>query len=304
MKGIDIASYQQNVDFNKVKDSGVEIVYIKATEGITYKNPLLKSQYRGAIEAGLKVGFYHYLKANDPILEAKFFLSVINGLPAKCKYVIDVEVSLGQTIAKISSNVRAFADHLISNGKEVCIYTGDDFYSNNLDNSVKNIPLWVSHYGVAKPDAINYVGFQYSGSGSVNGVTGSVDLDEFSSGIFVSLIPPVTPRIVINTVVQIFQHAVNLVRLKDENGDKLVEDGIIGTHTNAVIDKVLVTNGAHNEFVRWIQKRLIALGFSCGKTGADSYFGLSTRAGVQHFQTFRGLQSDGIVGPLTIKQQV
>ena len=170
MKGIDIASYQQNVDFKKVKNNGIEIVYIKATEGINYKNPLLKLQYDGAISAGLKIGFYHFLRSGDPILEAKYFLSVVDGFSANCKHVIDVEVVLGQTIAKISRNVRIFADYLISKGKQVCIYTGDNFYSNNLDSSVKNIPLWVAHYGVSKPDASNYIGFQYSNSGKVDGI--------------------------------------------------------------------------------------------------------------------------------------
>jgi len=301
MRGIDISSYQQNIDFVKVKNSGIEIVYIKATEGITYTNPLLKSQYSGAISVGLKVGFYHFLRANDPTLEAKYFLSVIDGFSADCKYVIDVEVALEQTITKISSNVRLFANYLISNKKEVCIYTGDYFYANNLDSSVKNIPLWVAHYGVSKPDAVNYIGFQYSDSGSINGINGLVDLDEFSSGIFIT-IPPVPPVIVINIIVKAFQHAVNLVGLKDKNGDKLVEDGIKGTHTNEVIAKVLVTKGAHNELARWIQQRLVALGFSCGKTGADSYFGPNTLLAVQKFQTSKSLKKDGIVGPLTITQ--
>jgi len=133
-------------------------------------------------------------------------------------------------------------------------------------------------------------------SGSVNGVNGPVDLDEFSSGIFIS------PVININTVVRTFQHAVNLVGLTDKNGDKLVEDGIIGTHTTEVIAKVLVTEGAHNELVRWIQRRLIASGFSCGVTGAASYFGVNTLVAVIKFQTSRALKSDGIVGPLTINQ--
>ena len=299
MRGIDISSYQQNVDFKKVKNSGIEIVYIKATEGITYKNPLLESQHSGAMAVGLKVGFYHYLRANDPISEAKHFLSIINGLTANCKYAIDVEVALGQTITKISSNVRLFANYLISNSKEVCIYTGDNFYANNLDSSVKNLPLWVAHYGVANPDAINYIGFQYSGSGRVDGVNGLVDLDEFSSAIFINSISSV---IIINIVVQTFQHAVNLVGLTDKNGDKLVEDGIKNTHTNEVIAKVFIATGAHNEFVRWIQQRLIELGFSCGKTGADSYFGSNTLVAVKLFQASRGLKSDGIVGPLTITQ--
>jgi len=101
MKGIDISSYQVNVDFVKVKNSGIEIVYIKATEGITYTNPLLNSQYNGAKSAGLKVGVYHFLRANDQTLEAKHFLSVINGLSSDCKYAIDVESESGITITQI-----------------------------------------------------------------------------------------------------------------------------------------------------------------------------------------------------------
>ncbi|WP_258280690.1 GH25 family lysozyme [Clostridium sp. CM027] len=298
IKGIDISSYQQNVDLKKVKNSGIEIVYIKATEGINYKNPLLQSQYSGAIEAGLKIGFYHFLRANDPILEAKHFLSVIEGLSSDCKYVIDVEVALGQTVTKTSSNVRLFANYLISNNKEVCIYTGDYFYANNLNSSVKDIPLWVAHYGAAKPDVINYIGFQYSSSGGVDGINGPVDLNEFKSDIFINSVSHVP----VNIVVVAFQHAVNILGLKDKNGDKLVEDGIKGTHTNEVVAKTFVTRGAHNELVRWIQQRLIALGFSCGKTGSDSNFGLNTLLSVQHFQASRGLKPDGIVGPITIIQ--
>jgi len=304
MRGIDIASYQGNVDFDKVKNSGIEIVYIKATEGITYVNSLLKEQYCGAMAVGLKVGFYHYLKANDPILEAKHFLSVIDGLSVHCKYAIDVEEVLGQTKTKISSNVRLFADYLISMGKQVCVYTGDNFYKVNLDSSVKNISLWVAHYGVAKPDEINYVGFQYSSTGKVDGVSGLVDLDEFSSAIFISTSSPenIVVNVVVNVVVKNFQHAVNLVGLRDKNGDKLAEDGIKGIHTNEVIDKVYVTKGSKNVFVRWIQERLIAKGFSCGITGADSDFGLNTLSAVKAFQTSRTLKSDGIVGRLTTEQ--
>ncbi|MBU3200990.1 peptidoglycan-binding protein [Clostridium estertheticum] len=297
---MDISSYEANVDFEKVKNSGIEIVYIKATEGLTYTNPLLKSQYDGAKAAGLKIGFYHYLRANDPILEAKFFLSVIEGLSSDCKHAIDVEeVSLGQTIAKTSSNIMQFANYIISTNNEVCLYTGDYFYANNLNSSVKDIPLWVAHYGVTKPDAVNYIGFQYSESGRIDGINGSVDLNEFSTSIFVSSTPPV---IITNIVVKAFQHAVNLVGLKDKNGDKLIEDGIKGTHTNDVIAKISFTNGSHNELIRWIQQRLIALGFSCGETGADSYFGVNTLVAVKKFQTIRALKSDGIVGPLTINQ--
>ncbi|MBU3179776.1 GH25 family lysozyme [Clostridium psychrophilum] len=299
MKGIDISVYQGTVDFKKVKNSGIQIVYIEATKGLAYVNPLFKSQYAGAKAAGLKIGFYHRFEANDPILEAKHFIKIIDGLSPDCKYVIDAESSYGNSITVLSSKVRQFANYLISIGKDVCLYTGDNFYATHLDNSVKNLPLWIAHYRVTKPDVIKYIGFQYSDTGIVDGVTEFVDLDEFSSGIFLGPVPPV---VVINAVVRSFQHAANLVGLKDKNGSKLVENGIIGTHTNEVIAKVYVTKGAHNELVRWIQQRLIASGFGCGPTGADSYFGLITLAAVKKYQTSKKLKSDGIVGPLTINK--
>jgi len=303
MKGIDISSYQDNIDFYKVKSSGVEVVYIKATEGFTYNNPLMKLQYSRAKEAGLKIGFYHYLRANNPILEAKHFLGVIEGLSADCKYAIDVDEALGQTKTQISSNVRQFTNHLISIGKKVCIYTGDNFYANNLDNSVKDIPLWVAHYGVVKPYATKYIGFQYSDSGSVTGINGLVDLDEFTSEIFInSNTVLVNPSSAINHVVRTFQYAAVLSALTDTSGNTLIEDGIIGVHTKEVIAKVLVTRGTNSELTRWIQQRLISLGFNCGKTGADANFGWNTLVAIQHFQSSKGLKSDGIVGPLTIIQ--
>lgn len=301
MKGIDIASYQSNIDFNKTKKSGIEIVYIKATEGLTYTSPLMKSQYSGALAAGLKIGFYHYLRANNPILEAKHFLEMINGLIPDCKYVIDVEESLGQTKTKISSNVKNFTDYLISNGKKVCIYTGDDFYANSLDNSVKNIPLWVAHYGAIRPIALKYIGFQYSNSGRVCGVNGLVDLDEFTSDIFInSVVTPVKPSGFVNIVVKTFQHATILEGIRDARGNKLTEDGIYGVHTKEVIAKVLFGIGVSNELVRWIQQRLISLGFNCAEAGADGNFGSNTLVAVKLFQVSRGLKSDGVIGPLTI----
>lgn len=102
------------------------------------------------------------------------------------------------------------------------------------------------------------------------------------------------------SVVKSFQYAVNLVGLKDKNGNALVEDRIRGVLTNSVIAKVLVVRGSKNELVRWIQKRLITLGFNCGSAGADGIFGWYTLVAVQHFQASRGLTPDGKVGPLTI----
>ena len=185
MEGIDVSSNQDNINFSQVKASGIEIVYIKATEGITYTNPTLKIFYNNAKAAKLKVGFYHFLRDNDPFLEAEHFLSATNGLIPDCLYAIDVEIALDQTVNKVSSNVRLFANYLIARGKPVCIYSGLYFYRNNLDNSVKNTPLWVASYSNSKPD-IASIGWQYSETGSVSGINGNIDLDTFDNGVLIN----------------------------------------------------------------------------------------------------------------------
>lgn len=230
MKGIDISSYQTNVNFAKVKASGVEIVYIKATEGITYVSASFKLQYAQAKAAGLKVGFYHYLRANNPLLEAKHFLRSTSGLYVDCKHVIDVEVTLGQTSARISDNVRKFADHLISQGKEVGIYTGDSFYATNLNSTVKDLGAWIAHYGVSKPNLVNYAGFQYSQSGTVSGILGGVDVNIFNSGMLLSGIKNEMNNVNrVEIVVETFKYGIVTATSLNvrENGDEA--STIIGT---------------------------------------------------------------------------
>lgn len=185
MKGIDIYSGNGNVDFNAVKASGVDIIYIKATEGITYTDITYKDFYSRAKAAGLKVGFYHFLRANNPVNEAQHFLNTVGNLNVDCKYAIDVEVTMGQNKEKISSNVKQFADYLKSKGKDVCVYTYSSFYRGSLDDTVKDLPLWIAEYGVNKPSISPYVGFQYSETGHVNGISSHVDLDNFSEGILI-----------------------------------------------------------------------------------------------------------------------
>lgn len=183
MKGIDVSSNNGSIDFNQVKALGVEVVYIKATQGTSYINPYLAEQYEGAEANGFKIGFYHYLGHNNPALEAQHFLSATDGLTADCKYVIDVEGEWTMSEASVATS--EFADYLISQGKEVCIYTGDYFYRDNLDSTVKDLPLWVANYG-GTILANCYVGLQYSDKGQLSGINGNVDLNEFDAGILIS----------------------------------------------------------------------------------------------------------------------
>jgi lysozyme len=249
MKGIDISNYQGTVNFAKVKASGVEIVYIKATEGLTVDNACFDAQYDGAKKAGLLVGAYHFLRDNNPIEEAEHFLSVVTGLPVDCKYMVDVEVTLGQTVVEISNNVRLFANYLIGKGKEVCLYTFVSFYNDSLNATVKDIPLWIADYE-AKCTLTNTIGVQYSNSGVVAGITGKVDLDNFTDGILIAVKPlvivekpvveakPVVEPIKVNEKTLAIQKFLNSEDFTDDKDKKLTEDGIAGPCTVQAVGKL------------------------------------------------------------------
>ena len=61
MKGIDVSSHNEHINWSLVKNYGIECAYIKATEGTTYQDSYLNSHYNGAKSVGLLTGFYHFL---------------------------------------------------------------------------------------------------------------------------------------------------------------------------------------------------------------------------------------------------
>lgn len=222
MKGIDISNYQSGLDFSKID---AEVCIIKATEGLSYTNPYLKQQYAKAKAKGMKVGYYHYLRANDAIQEAKHFLKAIDGLDNHCKLIIDAEHPT-ETVG-ISARTRAFADYLISQGKEVCIYTGLSFWNNEILPICKDIPLWVAKYGGSRPN-VESIGWQYSG-------TGEVDLNIFDDGILLNKIQGVVNVATVGNKVDVsvlqIQKLCNKFEVTGKSGKTLTEDGIQGQNT-------------------------------------------------------------------------
>ena len=75
-QGIDVSNWQGYINYEEVKRDGIEIVYIKASEGTNYKDPYFDVNYQNAKNNGLKVGFYHFLTAintEEAEEQAKFF---------------------------------------------------------------------------------------------------------------------------------------------------------------------------------------------------------------------------------------
>lgn len=172
LKGIDISNWQGTVDCSKVKASGYDVVYIKATEGMHTLDSYLESHYETAKLSGMKIGFYHFLQGNESGVEqANWMYSNIKDKDFDCKIAIDVEVTNGATPTELSQIVVDFAEQITKlTGKEVVVYTYTNFANTSLDSSLSKYPLWVADYGVSKPApnniwGENYIGWQYTSAG-------------------------------------------------------------------------------------------------------------------------------------------
>ena len=188
-KGIDISSYQGNdIDFNKVKNDGIQICIMKATESTEYLNMYFHNQAEGILSAGLNLGFYHFFRGNG-VAEADYFCNAIEPYKDKMtiKPVIDVEVS----IIDINNQVLAFINRVKERlGIDCMIYSGAYFAGDNLtDSRLLNYGLWVAHYYVDTPSIRgiwkDYIGHQYSDSGIVSGINGYVDMNTFKEDVFI-----------------------------------------------------------------------------------------------------------------------
>lgn len=281
MKGIDVSGYQENVNYNQQKNSGVEVCYIKATEGLTYNNPLLKSQYNRAKAVGMKVGFYHYLRANDPIAEAKHFLSVISGLTSDCLYCIDAEQQ--SEAVGVSARIRAFADYLISQKKSPMIYTGLYFYRDEILGNCKNIPLWVASYCSSRP-SIKSVGWQYTES--------PIDMNIFDKGVLLSGVKGVStsqqPQLNTgNDWIRRLQAECNRQGFSNQK-----VDGYFGVNT--VNGCPTMRQGARGNLTRLLQEKLNKLTYNTN--GVDGIYGSTTFNAICNYQSNHGLSRDGICG--------
>ena len=144
-QGIDVSTYQRNIDFTKVKQAGIEIVYIKSSEGSSLVDPLFETNYKKAKENNLKIGFYHYVTARteeQSRKQAEFFVSTISGKVADCRLAMDFE-SFGnlpkQEINKIGLAFLKRVEEVSK--KEVVVYSNAYTANNTWDR--RNFKLFI-----------------------------------------------------------------------------------------------------------------------------------------------------------------
>jgi uncharacterized protein YjdB/GH25 family lysozyme M1 (1,4-beta-N-acetylmuramidase) len=185
MEGIDVYSGTDVTDWTAVKNAGVQAVYIKLTDGLTYNNPAALAQYNGAKSAGLKVGAYHFAEHNDVDSEYNHFATEAAKYKWDLKPVLDYE-SGGTIDYNYISRFMAKDANLIYYGSH-----------NTADNTGLPISrIWIAEPADSGPGEYaftgttkGYAGIQYLWHGSISGLQGDADVDIFSDDVLLKPLP-------------------------------------------------------------------------------------------------------------------
>lgn len=189
--GIDVSEWEGSIDFQAVADSGIEAVYIRAGEGSDYTDAYFESHYQGAREAGLNIGFYHYVTAKttgEARQQAEFFYSLIKDKTMELRPAMDFEDFSGLTSAEVNEIAVVYMETLESLiGYPPVLYSDTDNAANVWDSYFSRYPLWAAEYGVSLPRTTGpwdtWSGFQYTDSGRVPGISGNVDRDYYKPAL-------------------------------------------------------------------------------------------------------------------------
>lgn len=193
-RGIDISEFQSEIDFEEVRRSGIEAVYIRVGAG-EYTDEYFAENYERAKAAGLKIGFYHYVTArsvDEGRRQARFFASLAAGREPDMRLAMDFEYFGSLSVSQINAISEAYLDELTALTKREAVIYSDLSNARNIFSRAlaEKYPLWAAQYGADEPSANGkwreWVGFQYTDEGRVGGIYGNVDRNIFTEGIFLS----------------------------------------------------------------------------------------------------------------------
>jgi lysozyme len=185
-RGIDASHYQGTVDWQEVRTAGIQFAFAKATEGLTWTDPEFATNWPGMQAAGLLRGAYHFFEPNDDAgQQAAFFLQTVQLEAGDLPPMLDVETA-GASPEALWQGVQTWLEQVeAAVGLPPILYMSPTFANENeVPASLASYPLWIAEYGVDQPTLsagwTTWLLWQSSESGTVEGVTTPVDLDELN----------------------------------------------------------------------------------------------------------------------------
>lgn len=190
--GIDVSKWNKTIDWEKVKDAGIEFAIIRcgyrgASGGALVLDPMYERNIKGAIDAGIPVGVYFFTQAVDEVEaveEASMVISLIEDYDVDYPVFLDSESAGGQgradnlDVDERTKYHKAFLETIESAGYETGIYASKNWLNNQLDmTQLSQYKTWLAEYADAPTYDKYYNMWQYTSKGNVDGIETRVDLN-------------------------------------------------------------------------------------------------------------------------------
>ena len=208
--GIDISRYQTDIEWDKIKvltDAqgrstnsvnqakdirNVSYVFIKATEGNSFKDKYFKKHWKNAKKSGIRRGAYHFFRSSkDAETQARHFIRTVGELSADdLPPVLDIEtIHKGCSYKTLNDKALTWLKTVENHyGIKPIVYSSASFINDILGKEIKeNYPIWVAHYGAPAPRCARWHIWQFADDAVVYGIDGYVDLNVTTEQILNSL---------------------------------------------------------------------------------------------------------------------
>lgn len=192
-KGIDVSKYQGEIDWEAVKNDGVDYAIIRVgirgySEGGILEDEFFRQNIEGAIANGIPVGVYFFTQAlneEEALEEANFVIEMLQGYELTYPVYLDVEDVKREncrtnalTAAERTNNAKVFLEAIREAGYEPAIYGNMKTFLLMLDlSALEQYDKWFAGYTLPIYYPYEYKMLQYSEKGRVAGVNGQVDVN-------------------------------------------------------------------------------------------------------------------------------
>lgn len=193
-EGIDVSSYSGNIDWKKVKESGIDFAMIRVggrgygEEGEMYTDERALEYINGAKAEGIKVGAYFFSQAvstEEAIEEADYVKTVLGDIKLDYPVAYDWEIIKDDdartdsvSASQATECARAFCDRVKELGYTPILYSPSrELYFKYDLSRLADIDIWYCEYANVPTFYYEFSMWQYSATGAIDGIEGAVDLN-------------------------------------------------------------------------------------------------------------------------------
>ena len=190
--GIDVSEWQDEIDWQQVKNAGVEFAMIRvgwrgSEQGVLVEDICAQANYAGAAAVGIKVGAYFFSQAisvEEATEEANYMLNLIKDWNVEMPVVYDWEFISAESRTgnvdprTLTDCTKAFCDIVANAGYQPMVYFNmNHSYENIYIRELTDYPFWLARYDTVLNYPYKIDMWQYTETGSVPGITTNVDIN-------------------------------------------------------------------------------------------------------------------------------